>query len=630
MEKINTTQARRDRTLARTVILGILAASDMGAAYAAKWTLDNDWTVNWDSTVSYGLAVRTSKPNCGFIGNDNGGCVGDAATPLQNKNPAVFSSNLDTLRLNQDDGNLNYRRGQVVSSNMQFTSEVFVKGGDGWSGLLRGTANRDFAADNTRRGLDPDARSFAASNPRLLDAYITKEFDVGQQQARVRVGNQVLSWGENLYIPGGINSINSIYMPSAHQPGTPLKNLFIPAPMVSGSTSLARGLGLEAFYQWKWNGFKFDAPGTFFSTSDFLGRGGRGLYIPTSVMNSVAGVAAPSGTVGDSDSTITGPNPATGVPYDRPIGYGGLADPNANPMGVGTVVPRGPDNTPGGGQWGFALRYKLPESGNELGFYYFRYHDKVPAVAYRVVNTVANPFGWQADLDYGKKRDLFGASYNFQVGEWAIGTELSYRPRDRVLLDPTTVIDPANANYCNAYADFAVTPVGTNCRSWIDTQHWQAHFTGLHILSPSGSLGGLLRILGASEGTIAAEAAFAYYPKLRPNADIPYAVTAGYAQPTKLSAGMVLAASLTYPNIFGTRASLLPDIAISQGVKGYSATALPGFIRGAGAAVIGATIDFKTKPESKMRIDYTRNWGGGNSNLMRDRDFMSISFTSSF
>ena len=62
----------------------------------------------------------------------------------------------------------------------------------------------------------------------------------------------------------------------------------------------------------------------------------------------------------------------------------------------------------------------------------------------------------------------------------------------------------------------------------------------------------------------------------------------------------------------------------------FSATALPGFIQGAGAAVIGATIDFKVKPETKLRVDYTHNWGGGASNLMRDRNVMSISLTSSF
>jgi hypothetical protein len=607
------------RRFAKT--LGLLAAAHSGAASAAQWALDNDWSVNLDSTVSFGVVTRTSRRDCNAVGNDNGGCVGDRPTPLQNSNPSVFSSSLDVLRLNEDDGNLNYRRWRPASANLQWNADLYVKGASGWSGLLRGVVNRDFAVAHTQRGLDPDAKDFAVSNPRLLDAFVTKEFEVAGQQARVRVGNQVLSWGEDLYIPGGVNSINAIYLPSAHQPGTPLKNLFLPAPMVSASSSLAKNLGVEAFYQWKWNSFVFDAPGTFFSTNDFLGRGGRGFFLPTSAVNAAlapAGVPPlPTGTVGDA------------------LGFNALANPATNPvgplLGTGTVIPRSPDKDPThNGQFGVALRYKMPDSGNELGLYYLRYSDKVPFVTYQVAGTTANPFGWTAGLDYGKRRNLFGASYNFQLGEWAVGTELSYRPRDGVAIDPTTVIDPANPHYCNSFADFTVTPVGTTCRGWVDTKHYQLHFTGLHILSPSGSLGGLLRALGASEGTITAETAIAYYPGLQLNAGIPYAVNADYTQPTKLSAGMVLAASVTYPNVFGTRASVSPDIAISRGIHGYSATALPGFVQGASAAVIGATIDFKVKPETKMRVDYTRNWGGGGSNLMRDRNFISVSLTTSF
>lgn len=629
-----------DRKLVCTAIVGVLAGANAGAARAAQWTLDNGWQVAFDSTVSFGVAVRTSKTNCSFVGNDNGGCVGDAPTPLQQSNPAVFSSSQDVLRVNQDDGNLNYKRWQPVSANAQWTSDLYVKASDGWSGLLRGVVNYDFAVDHTRRSdLDPSARNFATSNPRLLDAYVTKEFEVGDQQARVRVGNQVLSWGENLYIPGGVNSINPIYLPSAHQPGTPLKNLFIPSPMVSASSSLGPDLGIEAFYQWKWNSFVFDAPGTFFSTSDFVGSGGRGLYIPTSTLNAAVGAAGlppfPRATIGDNGTRIVGINPATGLPYNRRLSAGELADPGANPvgplLGAGTFVPRGPDNKPtNAGQGGLALRYKFPDSGNELGFYYQHYSDKVPFVSYQVGTTTANPFGWQASLDYGKNRDLFGLSYNFQAGEWVIGTELSYRPRDGVAIDPTTVIDPGNPYYCNALADFTVKPVGSSCKGWVDTQHYQLHLTGIHIMSPSGSFGWLLRALGASEGTLTAEGALAYYPKLKLNAGIPYAVTADYKLPTKLSAGMVLAASVTYPNIFGTRASLSPDIAVMQGIGGYSATALPGFIQGAGAAVIGATIDFKTKPETRLRLDYTHNWGGSGSNLLRDRDFFSLSMTTAF
>lgn len=633
-------EVRTVRALAYKAVMGALAAINAGSAAAAQWTLENDWSVSLDSTVSLGVAVRTSKPNCRFLGNDNGGCVGDTATPLQNSNPAAFAMNLDTLRVNQDDGNLNYKRGQVVSTNLQYTADLFVKGTDGWSGLLRGVANHDFTTAHTRRtGLDPEARDFAVSNPRWLDAYVTKEFEIGSRQARVRVGNQVLNWGENMYITGGVNSINPIYVPAAHQPGTPLKNLFTPSPMISASTSLAPGLGIEGFYQWRWNSFTFDAPGTFFSTADILGKGGRGYVFPTSVLNAAVAPSGlppyPNGTIGDTGTIITGANPATGLPYNRQLSFDELANASTNPagpiIGAGTVIPRVGDRMPkNSGQGGLALRYKLPESGDELGFYYYRYSDKVPFVSFQVAGTAANPFGWQAAFDYGKNRDLYGASYNFQAGDWVIGTELSYRPRAGVAIDPTSVIDPSNPYYCNALGDFTVKPIGSNCRGWIDTQHYQFHLTGIHILSPSGSLGGVLSALGASEGTITAETAVAYYPKLRFDAGVPYAVTADYQLPTKASWGVVVAGSVTYPNIFGTRASLSPDIAISQGLAGYSATALPGFVKGAGAAVIGATIDFKVKPETKLRVDFTQNWGGGASNLMRDRNFMTISLTSSF
>lgn len=639
MKQRDIAKAKVDRALRRSVIPGLLAAA-AGSAGAAQWTLDNDWSVNFDSTVSFGLVMRTSKPNCSFIANDNGGCVGDAATPLQASNPAAFSSSLDTLRINQDDGDQNYRRGRPASANLQWTGDLYVKAGNGWSGLLRGTVNRDFAVDRTRRvALDPDAKDFAVSNPRLLDAYVSKEFELGDQQARVRVGNQVLSWGEDLFITGGVNSINPIYVPSAHQPGTPLKNLLIPSPMVSASTSLGSNLGLEAFYQWKWKGFVFDAPGTFFSTSDFLGQGARALYFPTSAANltlaSFGVPPLPTSTIGDTGSFIVGPHPVTGQPYNRQLSFAELADPNANPVGplfgTGSVIARGADRNPThNGQWGLALRHKLADSGDELGVYYLRYSDKVPFVTYQVIGTTANPLGWLGSLDYGKQRNLFGVSYNFQAGEWALGTELSYRPRDGVAIDPTTVIDPANPHYCNALGDFTAAPIGTTCRGWVDTKHYQLHLTGIHILSPSGALGGLLRALGASEGTITAETALAYYPKLKLDGSIPYAVTADYKLPTKLSAGLVLAASVTYPNVFGTRASLSPDLAISQGVSGVAATALPGFVKGTGAAVLGATVDFKTKPETKLRLDFTHNWGGGASNLMRDRDFVSLSLSSSF
>ncbi len=634
-------------TLTNILVLFITSTSEV---WAKRWDFDNDWVVNFDSILSVGVALRTSGTNCTFVGADNGGCAGTGATPLQNSDPSKFSASIDTLRLNQDDGNLNYKKWQLVTANTQIVSDLAIRGPDGWSGLLRGTVNYDGAITHTNRtDLDPLAESIAQSNPRLLDAYISKNLDIADHEVRIRVGNQVLTWGESLFILGGINSINPIYVPGAHSTGTQLKTLFLPSQMASFSASLIDGLGVEAFYQWKWNSFTFDAPGSYFSTLDVLGRGGRALFLPTSVVNATltsTGLSAlqfPKGTIGDNGTYIVGNNPQTLQPYNRKLTIEELANPNTNPfgtlLGTGTVISRGRDHEPNAGQYGVAFRYKLPDSGNELGLFYFRYNDKIPFGSFTIVNTKNNPVGLELNLDYGEKRDLYGMSYSFVLGDWQLGTELSYRPRDGVAIDPSSVSDTSSPYYCANYTNSnlnlivgasASKPIGTYCRGSIDTANYQFQVSGLNIVSPSGPLGWLLDLTGASESILIAEADFGYYPNLELNKGIPYASTGNYELPTKKIAGAVVFGSLTWPNIFGTRAALMPDLAVSQGITGLPATALPGFIEGAGSATLGFNVDFKVKPATTMRVDYTQNWGGGASNLLRDRNFMSISITTAF
>ena len=79
-----------------------------------------------------------------------------------------------------------------------------------------------------------------ASRPGCSTCGSASRFQVGEQQARVRVGNQVVSWGESLFLPGGINSTNAMDIMRLSQPGTQLKEVFLPAPIVS----VASGLGI--------------------------------------------------------------------------------------------------------------------------------------------------------------------------------------------------------------------------------------------------------------------------------------------------------------------------------------------------------------------------------------------------
>lgn len=47
----------------------------------------------------------------------------------------------------------------------------------------------------------------------LLDAFVNGQFDIGQMTIDVRLGKQVVSWGESTFIIAGINAINTQQQP---------------------------------------------------------------------------------------------------------------------------------------------------------------------------------------------------------------------------------------------------------------------------------------------------------------------------------------------------------------------------------------------------------------------------------
>ncbi len=559
------------------------------------------WTGSIKSIYSIGAMVRASARDCRLIGVDNGGC---------NDN-----------QLNYDDGDLNYSRGQVFSGTLKGINDLSVRGPDGWSGFLRLSYAFDLLGDRTKSlDLDSDAKRAVLSDIRFLDAYVSKQFDLGNQSARVRLGNQVLSWGESLFIPGGINATNAIDIRATHRPGAQLKEVILPAPMLSLATTLSKSFSAEAYYQFAWNAARFDPAGSYFSTVDYAGRGYQNLYFPSAFL---AANGLPPGSGGDRH---------TGRPFQSANDW--LAS-GANPAFTPGVPMQGAEPGKNSGQFGLALRHADVDSGNEFGLYYLRYNDKLPSMRY-FYSAASNQFinaGFpdSAQLTYAPKRELFGASYNLRAGDWAVGMEASYRPREAVTIDPTIQLPgaPFVAPNCDLSAITSGTAGDTSCTLAMDRKKWQFALTGINQMSPNGSMGWLLKILGAAEGTVLAEAVLANYPNLQLNQGVPYAFFTDYRQPTKTSVGISASVGVVYPNAFGTAVSFAPDLSWQQGVYGYSASALPGFYKGVGVVGLGATIDFKQSNNLKLRLDYSRNYGGGatGANLYLDRDYVSVALS---
>jgi hypothetical protein len=270
----------------------------------------------------------------------------------------------------------------------------------------------------------------------------------------------------------------------------------------------------------------------------------------------------------------------------------------------------------------------------DFGFYFEHYNEKIPFVSYTVQPgnarlAAANPFAAGYKIEYPGGRELFGVSFSTDLGDWAVGSELSYRPKQAVGIDPSVQADdPTNASK-KPYAcvQGGGEQFGKYCKGWVDEKDWQLDLSGLQVLSPNDGIGTyLLPFLGASEGAFIIETGATYYPGISPLGGIPWNLPA-YTLPSKLSVGAVTELSVTYPNIFNTGVNWSPQIDYSQGLTGNSPNAIP-WQSGVKAATI--TQNFNYQNQITAGLAYSVYWGGGPKNLLSDRDFLSFNVAYNF
>jgi hypothetical protein len=480
--------------------------------------------------------------------------------------------------------------------------------------MARGTALYDFKATDTRRtDLSDGAEDQVARDIQLLDLWVSKDLNVGSQRARVRVGNQVISWGESIFAIGGINSTNSLDFQKLSIPGTQLKEAVLPAPIVSVASGLTRGVHAEAYYQFRWNKNRLPPVGTYFSVADILGNGRQPLFL---------------------NFDPTSPDF---------INFGGL-DPAADPSQLNTfgVVIRDDKTPKNSGQYGVAVRYKPEGVSLDLGFYFMNYHDKMPVLSALADGT--------AQWTYLENRKLYGVSANFPVGNWAVGWELSYRPKEAVALTGCYA-DPAGA--LDALSNGVV---GIDCPMYIDQKKYQMHLTGILSLTP-GDHGWFLDLLNADTATLIVEGVGIRFPDV--SADKRYTRTINGVSVTQAPAagyGFWKNGTVTIPdlgtfntvagmgdaNSFGFTAdfnwaydnkiirgwTLIPGITYFQAVKGNTPTLTANYLQGAKSMNMYVLFNQNVPTHWQAGLNYTNYWG--TNNLLGDRDFIGGFITRNF
>ncbi|MCW3586274.1 DUF1302 domain-containing protein, partial [Burkholderia cenocepacia] len=208
--------------LRNTAILVAMAGAATSSAYAYDFTVGGGAVQgSWVTNLTAGAGIRTKNPSCSLTGDPNAfGCGAGA-----NTNQWGYA----------DNGDLNYRKGQPFSTYVGATSELLLKmPSEGLKFMVRGTGMYDFMAKNTNRTpLSSTAAAQVVYNAQLLDLWAQKDFTLGGRNAHVRLGNQVINWGESMFAQSGINATDSIDTQKLLIPGSQLKQALLPAPMVS-------------------------------------------------------------------------------------------------------------------------------------------------------------------------------------------------------------------------------------------------------------------------------------------------------------------------------------------------------------------------------------------------------------
>ncbi|MDE0696672.1 MAG: DUF1302 domain-containing protein [Boseongicola sp.] len=279
----------------------------------------------------------------------------------------------DTLTsANSDDGDRNYGRG-LVSNTSSLTAE-FELTGENLGLFVRMHGFVDFENMNGARETIPlsdAAKDVAGRGFRLLDLYASGAFDPGGVPLDLRVGNQVLNWGESTFIPNGINVINPIDVNRLRTPGSELRDALLPVPMVYAAVEPIPDLSVEGFYQFGWEKTEIDPVGTYFSSNDYVGAGGRyaRLTLPDFAKLSDGVRAAPG-----LEQAINADLASLGLQYDADEPF--------------PAIERAADQEPpDDGQYGMALRYLSPALNDaEFGFYFVNAHSRLPLVTGKVPN----------------------------------------------------------------------------------------------------------------------------------------------------------------------------------------------------------------------------------------------------
>lgn len=548
----------------------------------------------FNASVSYGILARVEERRDDFVGVANGGSA---------------------RSVNLDDGDLNYDEG-IVANQVRGSAELALRWRN-FGAFVRGTGFYDFETElggGRRTSLSADGRRALGRGGDLQDAYLTADFRVVDVPVQLRVGRQVINWGEGGLLRFGVDVVNPVDLVAAAQPTTTARDLFVRQGMVWGVANLTETVAVEAFYQYEWEPVALPPVGSFLSADDLFGTDPNAAF-------SGFGAFSDQGT--DLDAAFS--------PTLQPLGF----DPDF------LKVPGGRRDEPDDqGQFGIALQCFVPLwNASKISLYFVDYHSRLPLVNGRTADAAAVASTSDAAVDLraasvGVSRadaellalsDLANATrydvtypenirmigIGFSTATIDTGTliagELSYHfgwpvqvPKDEVItaaLSPAAFTSPLSAGLRSTSLG-AFGPDQT-VKGWYAVDKAQLSLSLAQLLGPQ---------LGADQSLLGFDVGWVHIDDL-PGAN-PF---------DEDSWGYRLAGALTYEGVLGAF-TVIPAVQWTHDVDG--STPGPGGAFVEHRKTFSASLEIRYTQRWSGSVGYVRNFGGTPFNVFEDRDLV--------
>ncbi|WP_096739566.1 DUF1302 domain-containing protein [Pseudoalteromonas atlantica] len=689
---------RRSLFVKNKIAIGLAAAS-LGlsaAANAANFEVGG-FDVTFDSTFSYGQSVRVEDRDFDIIGKSN-----NPAFDWTGYNPSlntIYSSQdvwaqPGSYSNNGDAGNLNFDSGDSFSKLLKGTHDLSISK-DNYGLFTRFMyfydfelmdGDRAYVNPTSGQGVDPcdddDTKEQSCADIRLLDAYVWANFDLndGNNPLSIRLGQQVVNWGESTLISHGIN-VNPVDIDRLKAPGAELKEAFIPVGMLWASLGITENITLEGFYQYQWHETRLPAAGTYFSTNDFAAENGYQQNVQLGfTSNPDIDMAFLTDSLNNLYTNFAQVAAAQGIDPTSAEGQALLANMYlAHPTkvalkGKGDNGKTEPDD---GGQYGLRLGVFLPEwNDTEVALYHVNYHSRRPLISGRVSNfsqaAIAQDLAMiatteitddnvsdlvafsKAENDYPEDIKLYGLSFNTTIGETAFAGEFAFRKDEPLQIDDVELLYtamPEQLALAGIRPDFAgisqmsfgdaisSVAAGEVAQGYIERDTSQIQFTATHLFGPS---------LGADSWAVVGEVGAVKihdmpdYDEMRLNVSgtgrsgvITGPGTTDYTTlqlglsngpeeksfATASSWGYRLIAKGDYFNLYNG-INFSPRFVFSHDVNGN--TPDPMFLFIEDRKSLGVTMNFNYQNAWSLDVSYNSFWGGGDINTFSDRDYVSF------